>query len=184
MKACQLALFPLLMNTSASQGDLLGLEAHLQQGADVSAADSRGRTPLHVAAGVGDVETVRFLLREGADINCRDVDGNTPLRDAIRSNLAYLGYSEQMELWKEAGVSFNFTDTEGRTPLHVAASSNQPEMVKFCIGHGSNLELRDIYNNQPVDDARRLGYEDIVRILLEQADMRGKKEATKRTLEA
>ncbi|XP_035382767.1 L-asparaginase [Electrophorus electricus] len=183
MKVCQLALFPLLLNDSALQGDIVGLEGHLQQGADVSTADARGRTPLHVAAGEGDLEMVEFLLQKGAEVNCRDVERETPLRDAIRSNLAFLGDSEQMEVWKKAGACFNLTDADGRTPLHVVVSSNQPEMVKFCICNGSDLELRDAYNNLPVDDARRLGYEDLVKMLTEEAQRQSQKRAAKRTLE-
>uniref|UniRef100_A0A4W4E9N1 Uncharacterized protein n=1 Tax=Electrophorus electricus TaxID=8005 RepID=A0A4W4E9N1_ELEEL len=209
MKVCQLALFPLLLNDSALQGDIVGLEGHLQQGADVSTADARGRTPLHVAAGEGDLEMVEFLLQKGAEVNCRDVERETPLRDAIRSKcvvsllvskgahlemspvelgtemccLAFLGDSEQMEVWKKAGACFNLTDADGRTPLHVVVSSNQPEMVKFCICNGSDLELRDAYNNLPVDDARRLGYEDLVKMLTEEAQRQSQKRAAKRTLE-
>ncbi|KAK1787582.1 hypothetical protein P4O66_016073 [Electrophorus voltai] len=162
MKVCQLALFPLLLNDSALQGDIVGLEGHLQQGADVSTADARGRTPLHVAAGEGDLEMVEFLLQKGAEVNCRDVERETPLRDAIRSKCAtscYMHYAFQV------------------------VSSNQPEMVKFCICNGSDLELRDAYNNLPVDDARRLGYEDLVKMLTEEAQRQSQKRAAKRTLE-
>lgn len=31
MKVCQLAIFPMLLNASALQGDIVGLEGHLQQ---------------------------------------------------------------------------------------------------------------------------------------------------------
>ncbi|CAB1316683.1 unnamed protein product [Coregonus sp. 'balchen'] len=176
MKVCQLAIFPMLLNASALQGDIVGLEGHLQQGADVSVSDRHGRTPLHLAAGEGDVETVRFLLKKGADVNVRDCARETALRDGIRCKsievvsqlmsegahletsslelgvemccLAFMGDSKQMEVWKQAGVSFNFADADGRTPLHVQ---------------------RDRFNNQPVDDARRLGLQTLVEMLSNEA---------------
>ncbi|XP_029555795.1 potassium channel GORK isoform X2 [Salmo trutta] len=169
MKVCQLAIFPMLLNASALQGDIVGLEGHLQQGADVSVSDGHGRTPLHLAAGEGDVETVRFLLKKGADVNVRDFARETALRDGIRCNLAFLGDFKQMEVWKQAGVSFNFADADGRTPLHVAVCTNQPDMVRFCIRNGSSLEQRDLFNNQPVDDARRLGLQTLVEMLSNEA---------------
>ncbi|XP_024248990.1 L-asparaginase [Oncorhynchus tshawytscha] len=197
MKVCQLAIFPMLLNASALQGDIVGLEGHLQQGADVSVSDGHGRTPLHLAAGEGDVETVRFLLKKGADVNVRDFARETALRDGIRCKsievvsqlmsegahletsslelgvemccLAFLGDFKQMEVWKQAGVSFNFADADGRTPLHVAVCTNQPDMVRFCIRNGSSLEQRDLFNNQPVDDARRLGLQTLVEMLSNEA---------------
>ncbi|XP_043096069.1 L-asparaginase [Puntigrus tetrazona] len=79
--------------------------------------------------------------------------------------LAFLGDTEQMEAWKQAGVSFNASDAHGRTPLHVAVCTDQPEMVKFCIRSGSNLEQRDRFNNRPIDDAQRLGLQHMVEML-------------------
>ncbi|XP_038860561.1 L-asparaginase [Salvelinus namaycush] len=197
MKVCQLAIFPMLLNASALQGDIVGLEGHLQQGADVSVSDGHGRTPLHLAAGEGDVETVRFLLKKGADVNVRDFARETALRDGIRCKsievvsqlmsegahletsslelgvemccLAFLGDFKQMEVWKQAGVSFNFADADGRTPLHVAVCTNQPDMVRFCIRNGASLEQRDLFNNQPVDDARHLGLQTLVEMLSNEA---------------
>ncbi|XP_051552160.1 L-asparaginase [Myxocyprinus asiaticus] len=197
MKACQLALFPHLLNTSAVQEDIIGLEEHLREGADVSGGDGRGRTALHVAAGQGNLETVRFLLHEGADVNATDCDGETALQDAIRCKslevvkmlisagaclersseelgaemccLAFLGDTEHMEAWKKAGVSLNFSDAQRRTPLHVAVCTNQLEMVQFCIRNGSDLEQRDRFNNRPVDDAQRLGFQHLVELLCYEA---------------
>ncbi|XP_020319370.1 L-asparaginase isoform X1 [Oncorhynchus kisutch] len=177
----------------------------MAKGADVSVSDGHGRTPLHLAAGEGDVETVRFLLKKGADVNVRDFARETALRDGIRCKsievvsqlmsegahletsslelgvemccLAFLGDFKQMEVWKQAGVSFNFADADGRTPLHVAVCTNQPDMVRFCIRNGSSLEQRDLFNNQPVDDARRLGLQTLVEMLSNEAQ----KEAFEKT---
>ncbi|XP_077062695.1 L-asparaginase [Siphateles boraxobius] len=193
MKTCQLALSPNLLNSSAVEEDYLGLEEHLREGADVSCGDERRRTPLHVAAGEGYEGTVRFLLQQGADVNAVDCDGITPLRDAIHAKslvvvkllvsagacleksseelgaemcyLTSLGDTEQMEVLKAAGVSLNVSDVHGRTPLHVAVCKDQPEMVKFCISNGSDLEQRDRLNNRPVDDAQRLGLLHLVKRL-------------------
>ncbi|KAG1957473.1 60 kDa lysophospholipase [Pimephales promelas] len=170
MKTCQLAVFPYLLNSSAAEDDYLGLEEHLREDADISCGDERRRTPLHVAAGEGYERTVHFLLQQGADVNAVDRDGITPLRDAIYAKslevvkllvsagacletsseelgaemcyLASLGDTEQMEAFKTAGVSLNVSDVHGRTPLHVAVCTNQPEVVKFCISNGSDLEVR------------------------------------------
>ncbi|XP_048045551.1 L-asparaginase isoform X1 [Megalobrama amblycephala] len=197
MKTCQLALLPNLLNSSAVEEDYLGLEEHFREGVDVSCGDERRRTPLHVAAGEGYVGTVHYLLQQGADVNAFDCDGQNPLRDAICSKslevvemlisagarlekspeefgaemcyLACLGEKEEMEAWKKTGVSFNVSDAHGRTPLHVAVSTNQPELVKFCISNGSDLEQRDERNNRPVDDAQRLGLQHLVELLSPQA---------------
>ncbi|KAG5283939.1 hypothetical protein AALO_G00021220 [Alosa alosa] len=209
MRVCQLALFPMLMNASALQGDIVSMQTHLKEGADVCVPDNRGRTPLHLAAGEGDVETVKYLISKGADVNARDNSEGTPIMDAIRFKnyevvkflvnegallemsepdlgaemccLAYLGDTEQMEAWKLAGVSLNFADLDGRTPLHVAVCTNQEEVVRFCLKNGSNLELRDRFNNRPVDDAHRLGLKHLFKLLTIGAKKLQRRESTKVT---
>ena len=44
----------------------------LKYGADVTAADSRGITPLHLAAGLGSDDLVQQLIAAGADVNAQD----------------------------------------------------------------------------------------------------------------
>jgi glutaminase len=67
---------------AASHGDLMAVQHLLSMGADPSAWDYDGRTPLHLAAAAGHRDTVAFLLSKGADPNSTDRWGSTPLDDA------------------------------------------------------------------------------------------------------
>lgn len=57
--------------------------ALLDAGADPNRADSRGITPLMMAAGYGYTDIVQILLKRGADPRLRDRDGATALDFAI-----------------------------------------------------------------------------------------------------
>lgn len=56
---------------------------HLRCGADVNAADEKGRSALILAAEKGHLEICRILLEAGADPAMRDDDGNDALSSAI-----------------------------------------------------------------------------------------------------
>ena len=51
----------------------------LAHGAEINAADNRGRTALMIAASVGDAATVELLLKRGADRSVKDKDGKSAL---------------------------------------------------------------------------------------------------------
>ncbi|KAL1523439.1 hypothetical protein AB1Y20_018379 [Prymnesium parvum] len=71
----------------ASHGDVEGIRILLAGGADVNAADHRGRTCLHLAASAGRLSVMEELLRvENLNINPVDAGGGTPLLDALREN--------------------------------------------------------------------------------------------------
>jgi ankyrin repeat protein len=57
--------------------------AMLDAGADPFGADSRGRTPVHMAAATGRVALIGALLSRGMDPNVRDAGGRTPLHAAL-----------------------------------------------------------------------------------------------------
>ncbi len=88
----------------------------LESGADVSAANTLGWTPLHRAASEGYVNLAELFIEHGADVDARTNTGRTPLHVA-----AWNGHLDIIKLLEESGADMNAQDDDGQTPLHKAA---------------------------------------------------------------
>jgi ankyrin repeat protein len=82
-----------MLHHAAVFGDIALCELLLKRGADISARDNQGYTPLHHAAQIaphaqGDdpTATLKFLLSRGAYIEARNNLGETPLMHAVNRN--------------------------------------------------------------------------------------------------
>ena len=104
----------------AKEGRPLGLVAQmLSFGASLSIMDSKGSTPLHVAAKSRNKNTMSFMkeiLSLGADIDAIGNSGETPLHIA-----AYHDKPEVVELLLVQGANPFASDGGGNTPLHSCA---------------------------------------------------------------
>ena len=96
------------------------IEVLAEAGADVSARDDYGRTPLHRAAYL-DTGILSVLLEAGADPNARDSVGRTPLHAAAAWSQSPEQQRANISLLVEAGADVNARDDAGRTPLDHAA---------------------------------------------------------------
>lgn len=127
-----------LFNAAASPyADAPAVMDHLLSlGANASAIDNEGRTPLHVAAanplvryGVAPsqaVDRLNRLLAAGADVNATDSLGRTPLHHAaMQAKFSFQGVAVQdgrvVQALLDAGANPNATDSLGNTPLDYAA---------------------------------------------------------------
>ena len=72
----------LSLHQAATLGSQKMVQLFLDQGADVNAKDSSGKTPLHWAARYDHEELVKWLLKNNADVNARANDNKTPLHSA------------------------------------------------------------------------------------------------------
>ena len=90
----------------AAAGDVGGLGLWIDAGADPSASDYDGRTPLHLAAAEGQRAAAELLVARGADAGARDRWGLTPVDEARRG-----GHAAVAELLAAAAAPR--TDGEG-----------------------------------------------------------------------
>ena len=74
------------IHDATKSGDLAGVQAELDKGADVNAKDKAEMTPLHWAARKGHKEVAELLLTKGADVNAKANDGTTPIDWAIQKS--------------------------------------------------------------------------------------------------
>uniref|UniRef100_A0A8C1X3Q5 Uncharacterized protein n=1 Tax=Cyprinus carpio TaxID=7962 RepID=A0A8C1X3Q5_CYPCA len=146
MKACQLGLFPNLLNSSAVEEDILGLEEHLRESCTLFGSGNRSK---HHSS-VPNKTLNRFSPLSDAPTEKPD---ESAVGVVISAGARLEKSSEELG---KAGVSFNVSD---------AVCSDQPEMVKFCIRNGSDLEQSISFNNRPIDDAQRLGLQHMVELL-------------------
>lgn len=58
--------------TASRKGDLAGVKAALEKGANVEAKTRHGVTPLYYAASNGHLEVVKLLVDKGADVSIKD----------------------------------------------------------------------------------------------------------------
>ncbi|KAL3146789.1 hypothetical protein ABBQ38_014771 [Trebouxia sp. C0009 RCD-2024] len=110
------------------------LEALLQHGVCVDAADEQGTTALHQAAKSSPCAVVEALLAHHAAINQQDkVDGKTPLHYA-----AERGVQATVRALLDRGGSAVIADGQGRLPQHLASGKIQNLLLKEAEKQGGS----------------------------------------------
>lgn len=121
---------------AAHEGDVAGIERLVAEGADVDARDSRGRTPVHVAAFASEDEALRSLAEAGADMNALEHQAYDVVTIAAVAN-----DPELMSLAIELGNDPDLvTSPYLGTALIAAAHLGHAEVVRRLIDAGAPLD--------------------------------------------
>ena len=144
------------------------VQALIQAGARVDAADSNGATPLHI---VSNPESAVLLVRAGANIAATDNAGLTPLHRALedparvaalihagadvnatdaqgRCALELTTHVGTLQLLTQAGADVNAKDSAGQTLLHRLVDS--PDHVKALLQAGAAVNAADALGRTPL----------------------------------
>jgi len=105
---------------------------------DQEVRDSRGRTPLYLAAEHGKLEKVKHLIEKGAVVDARDNCRWTPLMRAAQN-----GHLSVVQELLQAGANINAVDKDGYNALMASVITNQVGMVRYLIEEGSSLNVQD-----------------------------------------
>ena len=103
----------------------------LELGADPTAQDYYGNSPLHWAA---TPATVTALLLGGANLEASGKRGERPLHIAVSQ-----GSKAVVEALLAAGANVNARKNIGSTPLHQAAASLRLDVVELLLAHGADV---------------------------------------------
>jgi ankyrin repeat protein len=119
--------------------DLETAELLIRAGANVSAANRAGATPLDLAAVNGNGAMIEKLIKAGADPNAPLTKyGDTALMMAART-----GKPDAIKVLLDNGAQINATETwGGTTALMWAVSESHPDAVKMLIDRGANVNAR------------------------------------------
>jgi ankyrin repeat protein len=168
----------------------------IEQGADPSADNNLGYTPLILAALNDHSSLIHRYLERGEDANTKDVDGETALSLAIEKRHdasvtvlrkfhveegdyaasspddAMLQAAEDGMLGtvlnlREAGVSLNCRDNEGNTPLMRAVKARQLGVVRSLYHLGADINHRNHTGDSALSIAIAAEFFDIVNTLQE-----------------
>ena len=124
------------------------MQMRVGDGADMTARNSFGWTPLHAAAFRGASDAVWTLVVEsGADTAARTDSGWTPLHLASRLD------TTAAQVLIVAGGDVNARDNDGLTPLHIAALKGAAQTARFLIEGGASINSRDNDDLTPLDKA-------------------------------
>ena len=114
--------------------------ALIKAGAEITARDSHGVTPLMFAAISGSPETIRMLLKSGADVKAKDADGRTVLIESLTTENG--SPPEIVEELIQAGAEVNVKVYGGLTPLMIAAGGDS-RVLRTLIHAGADLNATD-----------------------------------------
>lgn len=151
------------LHRAISVNDVQKSEALIRGGADVSAVNRYGVTPLSLAAGNGNARLIDALITSGANPKTADAslrEGRTLLMLAART-----GSADAVKLLVAHGGTVNAVESRtGATALMWAASENRGDAVRALVAAGAEVNARSkvtAYPHTPpgvIGDALEEGY--------------------------
>ena len=139
--AAQPPRIPLIEAVKAA--DAAAVEALLDAGADVGAAEPDGTTALHWAAHSDDLRLAARLLEAGAAADATTRYGIAPLALAATN-----GSAEMLGLLLDAGADPNRASGEGETPLMTVARTGVAPAVEILLEHGAEVDAVEGWRGQ------------------------------------
>jgi len=104
------------------------VEALLAWGANASAADAAGETPLAVAVRTDQSSVVVSLLHAGASVEVRDARGRTALHEGAKA-----GAEASVQVLLEHGAPLDIVDNYGHTPLDYARREGHDSVARAIL---------------------------------------------------
>ncbi|MBA0766395.1 hypothetical protein Gotri_015443 [Gossypium trilobum] len=144
---------------AADIGNAAFLDELLKARLDPDIGDSKGRTPLHIAATKGHEDCVLVLLKHACNVHLQDMNGNTALWNAISSK----HHSIFRVLYNCAAVSNPFTAGD---LLCLAAQRNDQTVMKELLKHGLPIDAKNRHGLTALQIAMKEKHEDMVNLLV------------------
>jgi len=138
-----------LFNQALATHNFVKIIDLLEEGLDIDAKDSDGRTALMNATLANDIDFFKHLVDFDADPNEQDNQGKSVISYVILyGNNAMLKY-----LFKYPVIMLNSGDKVGMTPLMYAVEKQQPAIIRFLIKKGANTNIQDKEGNTALHHA-------------------------------
>lgn len=130
-----------------------------QPGLDVNVRGLNGKTPLHCAIEFDELSMVDLLLTK-KNINpfIEDNDGKT--------SLDYAKEEKKAEILK--ALISNKYGSEQDSLLHLAAMIGEVNAVRYLIGKGIDVNVRNALHHTPLHLAAGIGHAEVVKILIRE----------------
>ena len=124
------------LHLASRNGHVKAARKLIERGADLTAQDEEGNTPLHLAS-YGEVDVARMLIERGADLTAKDKEGKTPLHlaSAPPNNFLLQEHAELVHMLLEHGADANAQSNDGSTPLSLASRDERTEIIQVLTQH-------------------------------------------------
>jgi ankyrin repeat protein len=134
----------------------------LDAGADITARDRFGQTPLDIALDYKNASTVATVLRLGQKLK----DSQRIAEEAMES-ATLRGQTEIARILLENGLQVNQPSANGSSYLNDAALKGQTKMVQLLLDHGALVTAQNQNGGTPLHDAALGGSAGVVALLLD-----------------
>lgn len=127
---------------------------------DLNALNSKGESPLMLAALKGQRELAEKMIKKGADVN---KTGWTPLHYAASG-----GQTAVVALLLENHAYIDAESPNGSTPLMMASMYGTPDVVRLLLDEGADPSLKNQQGLTAVDFARRASRDDSALLIVQK----------------
>jgi ankyrin repeat protein len=142
------------------QEDTKVAECLIKNGANLSAKNWHGRTPLHYSVTEGRVDFVELLIKSGADVNAVDCYGFTPL------HLATDGEYECVKLLLANGAKVDIGERHNnKTSIYYAIEHGHLEIVRLLLDTHPGIANHNSTTNHDYTTKGLLKYTQTIPIL-------------------
>jgi len=142
----------------------------IENGADVSIKAHDGRTALMGAAVISE-ELFDLLVAKGADITVKLEDGTSAFTMSIIGVLSeYVGLGNAkklLDMGADVDEAATSGPTEGYTCLMMAAGNKRPDIAKFLVEEGANVNAKSTDGTTPLSMAEKNDDPEMIALLKE-----------------